>query len=238
MQRLGFKLIVSAVNEELHAEFVKAFDGFPEVEVVFSRFEDTDFDCVVSAANGFGLMDGGVDQCITDMFGVQMMHRVQQKIINQYAGEQPVGTSMIVRGNEHTLAYGNKYVAHTPTMRVPRDVSCSDNAYKAMKAALLAVQAHNREVDSRTINGQTNKMEIQTNDPVNPIKEIYLDTRINSVVTPGLATLTGRIPYDKAAKQMALATYHVMNPPKAINWYYASERDAEIQESRHYEKVD
>jgi len=217
MQRLGFKLIVSAVNEELHAEFVKAFEGFPEVEAVFSRFEDTDFDCVVSAANGFGLMDGGVDQCITDLFGVQMMHRVQQRIIMEYAGEQPVGTSMIVRGNENIKADKNKYVAHTPTMRVPRDVSCSDNAYKAMKAALLAVRNHNMAVDSGLLGD---------------------NTRINSLVTPGLATLTGRIPYDKAAKQMALATYHVMNPPKMINWYYASERDAEIQESRHYEKID
>lgn len=228
MQRLGFKLIVSAVNEELHAEFVKAFEGFPEVEVVFSRFEDTNFDCVVSAANGFGLMDGGVDQCITDYFGVQMMHRVQQKIIQDYAGEQPVGTSMIVPGmTSEMLGTADrfdrmKYVAHTPTMRVPRDVSGSENAYQAMKAALLAVKQHNHLVDLAGPGGVIG----------------YRMDRINSLVTPGLATLTGRIPYDKAAKQMALATYHVMNPPKMINWYYASERDAEIQESRHYEKVD
>jgi O-acetyl-ADP-ribose deacetylase (regulator of RNase III) len=217
-QRLGFKLIVSAINEELHAEFVKAFEGFPEVEVVFQRFEDTDFDCVVSAANSFGLMDGGVDQCITDLFGVEMMHRVQRMVIDKYAGEQPVGTSEIVAGGFKNLKEGDivtktekmQFVAHTPTMRVPRDVMGSDNAYRAMKAALLAVKAHNRMVDL----GQMS------------------ESRINSVVTPGLATLTGRIPYDKAAKQMALATYHVMNPPNMIDWYFASERDAQIQESR------
>ena len=220
MEKLGFKLIVSAVNEDLHREFVEAFDGFPEVEVVFSRFEDTEFDCVVSAANSFGLMDGGVDQCITDMFGINMMRRVQQRIINEYAGEQPVGTSMIVRANEEPSQH-NKFVAHTPTMRVPRDVAGSDNAYRAMKAALLAVKEHNRIVD-------TNPQGVGPTDW----------TRINAVVTPGLATLTGRIPYKKAARQMALATFHVMNPPRAINWYYASERDAQIQECRHYEKVD
>jgi len=222
--RLGFKLIVSAINESLHAEFEKAFEGFPDVEVVFQRFEDTDFDCVVSAANAFGLMDDGVDQCITDLFGVQMMHRVQQRIIHQFAGEQPVGTSIIVRGNESLEYFGedpdelakeilkpNKYVAHTPTMRVPRDVMGSDNPYVAMKAALLAVQHHNRDVDCG---------------------HLTQDTRINSLVTPGLATLCGRVPHDKAAKQMALAVYHVMNPPKMINWYYASERDGQIQEAR------
>lgn len=223
--RLGFKLIVSAINEELHAEFVKAFEGFPEVEVIFKRFEGTDFDCVVSAANSFGLMDGGVDQCITDLFGVQMMHRVQQRIIQQFAGEQPVGTSIIVRGNENVelqdvnpnlplekrFPKPNRYVAHTPTMRVPRDVMGSENPYLAMKSALLAVKAHNIKVDS----GQSPD-----------------DTRINSLVTPGLATLCGRVPYDKAAKQMALATYNVMNPPDAINWYFASERDGKVQEFR------
>lgn len=225
MKRLGFKLIISAINEELYIEFIKAFDGFPDVEVVFKRFEDTDFDCVVSAANSFGLMDGGVDQCITDLFGVQMMHRVQNRIIQEFAGEQPVGTSIIVRGNEkvefqdtnpnlpleNRLTKPNKYVAHTPTMRVPKDVIGSENPYLAMKSALLAVQAHNIDVD---------------------LGKLSQDTRINSLVTPGLATLCGRVPYNKAAGQMALATYNVMNPPKVINWYYASERDSQIQENR------
>ena len=231
MERLGFKLIVSAIDTDLHQEFLKAFDGFPEVEVVFQRFEDTDFDCVVSAANSFGLMDGGVDQCITDMFGVQMMERVQNRIIQEFAGEQPVGTSIIVRGNA-SIVSRNKYVAHTPTMRVPRDVMGSDNPYRAMKAALLAVKAHNRNIDNR----------IAQNKNTGNLVEDLLDfkdgftcsenTRIRSLVTPGLATLCGRVPYDKAAKQMALAVYHVMNPPKMINWYYASDRDGQIQETR------
>ncbi len=223
--KLGFKLVLAGFDEKLHSEFVRAFSGFPEVECHQGRFEDVDFDCVVSAANSFGLMDGGVDQCITDLFGVQMMHRVQNRIIQEFAGEQPVGTSIIVRGNEfleyqdtnselpleNRFLKPNKYVAHTPTMRIPQSVTGSDNAYKAMKAALLAVKAHNRMVDSGVAPGET---------------------RINCLVTPGLATLTGRIPYDKAANQMALATYHVMNPPKMINWYYAGERDGQIQETR------
>ena len=220
-QRLGFKLIVSAINTSLHQEFLKAFEGFPEVEVVFNRFEDTDFDCVVSAANSFGLMDGGVDQCITDYFGVQMMHRVQSRIIQEFSGEQPVGTSIIVPGLTTDMLDTEKrfnrmkYVAHTPTMRVPRDVDGSDHAYKAMKSALLAVKAHNMKYDTDFMNG------VET-----------IETRINVLVTPGLATLAGRVPHDKAAKQMALAVYHVMHPPKMIDWYFASERDAQIQEIR------
>ncbi len=218
--RLGFKLVLAGFDEQLYNEFVRAFSGFgPEVECHQGRFEDVDFDCVVSAANSFGLMDGGVDQCITDYFGVQMMHRVQSRIIQEFAGEQPVGTSIIVPGLTVDMIGSNarlnrmKYVAHTPTMRIPKSVEGSDNAYMAMKSALLAVQAHNKVID------------------LDPFKREGLE-RINTLVTPGLATLTGRIPLDKAANQMALATYHVMNPPRMINWYYAGERDGQIQETR------
>lgn len=223
MNKLGFKLIVSAINEDLFEEFKKAFEGFPEVEVVFSRFEDTDFDCVVSAANSFGIMDGGVDQCITDYFGLQMMRRVQQRIVQEFAGEQPVGTSIIVPGINFDMIGTNdrfdrmKYVAHTPTMRVPRDVCGTDHPYKAMKAALLAVRNHNRNIDDRNMNGD----EVR-----------HWERRINTIVTPGLGTNAGRVPASVAAKQMALATFHVMNPPVAIDWYFAGQRDGEIMESK------
>ncbi len=223
MNRLGFKLIVSAINQELYDEFVKAFNGFPDVEVVFKRFEDTDFDCVVSAANSFGLMDGGVEQCMTDYFGVQMMQRVQNRIIQDFAGEQPIGTSIIVPGITPEMVGLNnrfdriKYVAHTPTMRVPRDIAGSDNPYNAMKSALLAVRAHNRSIEIRQLNGD----------------EVFsFEKKINTLVTPGLGTLAGRVPFNKAAHQMALATFHVLNPPTNLNWYFASQRDAEIEQSR------
>ena len=148
---MTFKLILSAVSPDLFEAFKKHFAKFPQVEVVFKRFEDTEFDCVVSAANSFGLMDGGVDQCITDYFGAQMMKRVQEKVLSEYYGEQPVGTSMIVRGNEKSVGHESgkkdKYVAHTPTMRIPMDINKTSYVYMAMKAMLIAVEKHNFDVD-------------------------------------------------------------------------------------------
>jgi O-acetyl-ADP-ribose deacetylase (regulator of RNase III) len=206
---MTFKLILSAIQPDLHEAFNKWFSGFPNTEVVFKRFEDTEFDCVVSAANSFGLMDGGVDQCITDYFGTQMMKRVQEKIISEYYGEQPVGTSMIVRGNEKIIpGQKNKYVAHTPTMRVPMDIHQTRNPYMAMKAMLIAVEKHNKDFDS---------LEYPTG-----------DTKIETVVCPGLGTNAGRVPADLAARQMATALFHFLNPPKSIDWYFASARHNEI----------
>lgn len=213
---ITFRLILSAINEDLFEAFKKHFAKFPEVEVVFKPFEQVEFDCVVSAANSFGLMDGGVDQCITDYFGVQMMKRVQQEVINQYYGEQPVGTSMIVRANKivddtNGAIQKTKYVAHTPTMRIPMDISKTSYVYSAMKAMLIAVQKHNESCVS------DNKM------------DLGYKSKINTVVCPGLGTNAGRVPAEEAAKMMSLAFYHFLNPPKHIDWYFATERHNEIQ---------
>jgi O-acetyl-ADP-ribose deacetylase (regulator of RNase III) len=218
---MTFKLILSAISEDLYLAFQKHFAQFPQVEVVFKPFEQTEFDCVVSAANSFGLMDGGVDQCITDYFGIQMMKRMQEAVIKEYYGEQPVGTSMILRGNEN-FSFGeggvllkNKYVAHTPTMRIPMDINRTSYVYSAMKAMLIAVEKHNEEVD------EFKKHNIENH-----------NTRIDVVVCPGLGTNAGRVPAEEAAKMMSLALHHFLNPPTSINWYYATQRHSEIQNRR------
>jgi O-acetyl-ADP-ribose deacetylase (regulator of RNase III) len=117
------------------------FLGLSHVEIVNGRFEDLEeFDCMVSAADSFGLMDGGVDLAITDYFGVELKYRVQEKIIRDYLGEQPVGTSFIVEtGNPK-----HRFVAHTPTMRVPMRIATTDYVFAAMWAMLVAVHQHNR----------------------------------------------------------------------------------------------
>lgn len=75
------------------------------------------------------------------------MRRVQQRILAEYLGEQPVGTSMIVEtGNSK-----HPYLAHTPTMRVPMEIQYTDNAYLAMWAMLLAVYKHN-QTEEKPIN--------------------------------------------------------------------------------------
>lgn len=210
---MTFKLILSAITEDLFKAFKKHFEKFPQVEVVFKSFEQVQFDCVVSAANSFGLMDGGVDQCITDYYGIQMMQRVQVQVIKEYYGEQPVGTSMIVRGNEIVNpGIKNKYVAHTPTMRIPMDINKTSYVYSAMKAMLIAVEKHNKEREK-----------------MNQLASSDTDTRIDVVVCPGLGTNAGRVPAEEAAKMMSLALHHFLNPPTTIDWYFATERHSEIQ---------
>ncbi|MBD2292782.1 macro domain-containing protein [Anabaena sphaerica FACHB-251] len=135
------KLILSAPEITLYKAFQKYFQNLPDVEIFNGYFQDlSEFDCMVSAANSFGLMDGGVDLAIINCFGKELMYRVQQRILSEYLGEQPVGTSMIVETNHPQ----HPFIAHTPTMRIPMRIASTDHVYLAMWAMLLAVRKHNQ----------------------------------------------------------------------------------------------
>ena len=138
------RLILVDPKSELCKCWKQQFRGLSHVEIVNERFEELeDFDCMVSAANSFGLMDGGVDLAIICYFGVELMDRVQERIIRDYLGEQPVGTSIIVEtGNAK-----HPFIAHTPTMRVPMTIANTDYVFAAMWAMLVAVHQHNRQAE-------------------------------------------------------------------------------------------
>ncbi|ECN8872141.1 shikimate transporter, partial [Salmonella enterica subsp. enterica serovar Typhimurium] len=91
-------------------------------------------------AETFGLMDGGVDAAITAYFGSQLQERVQQNIIREYLGEQPVGTAFVIEtGNSK-----HPWLVPAPTMRVPLIIDGTDAVYNATRAALLAIFQHNK----------------------------------------------------------------------------------------------
>jgi hypothetical protein len=95
MNRHPIKLILVDPNYALATAFQERFAYLPNVEVANCGFEQLNtYDCLVSPANSFGMMDGGVDAAITKFFGISLMERVQQKILDDYLGEQSVGTSL------------------------------------------------------------------------------------------------------------------------------------------------
>jgi len=87
-------------------------------------------------------------------------------------------------------------------MRVPMDIAHTDHVYLAMWAMLLAVRQHN----------------------------LKSEKQINVVACLGLGTATGQVPYRQAARQMALAYEHFLNPPNYIDWRLADK----IQERVRY----
>src|SRR6185437_8577305 len=121
-------------EEAMCAAFRDRFAGLPGVRVIRGRLEDLEpHDCFVTAGNAFGLMTAGIDAAVVRRFGEPLMKRVQQHIMDQFFGEQPVGTAFIVSTGDPTLPF----LVHAPTMRVPGSIEGSDKVYTAAWAALL-----------------------------------------------------------------------------------------------------
>ena len=98
-------------------------------------------DALVSPANSFGRMDGGLDAQIVEFLGEDIESEVQQLIRDRHDGELVVGQAEVVI----TQATQFPFLVVAPTMRVPQNVSRTVNAYLAFRAALRAVRAFNEE---------------------------------------------------------------------------------------------
>ncbi len=184
-------------DEAMCAAFRQRFAGLPNVRVIRGRFEDLEpHDCFVTAGNAFGLMSAGIDAAVIGRFGRALMQRIQHRILDQFFGEQPIGTAFIVPTDDPSLPF----VAHAPTMRVPGSIEGTDKVYTAMWAALLAIQAHNQSASQK----------------------------IAVAAFPAMGTGFGGVPLDEAARQMAVAYRHYLEPPHRLDWEMVAARQLAI----------
>ena len=130
-------------NKEIVERWKAHFNGVRNVEIKNIRLNDFldeyDVQCIVSPANSYGLMDGGYDRAISEYFGWDIINVVQTKIIEKHFGEQTVGTSLIVR-----IPRTDKFLIHTPTMRVPSLIKDPMVVYFAMMKVLFL--AHTMQI--------------------------------------------------------------------------------------------
>ena len=133
-------------EEAMCAAFRDRFAGLPNVRVIRGRLEDLEpHDCFVTAGNALGLMTAGIDAAVVRVFGEGLMRRVQHRILDQFFGEQPVGTAFLVPTGHPNVPF----LVHAPTMRVPGSIEGTDKVYSATWAALLAIQAHNATAERK-----------------------------------------------------------------------------------------
>lgn len=129
---------VVGTNHELVAAWSTEFAAYPAVRVVHGSIFDSDANTLVSPANSFGIMGGGLDGKLRDYFGASIERTVRERIRTEFHGELPVGMATVVETG-HTR---HRYLISAPTMRYPADVSLSVNAYLAMKATLGVAVRH------------------------------------------------------------------------------------------------
>jgi O-acetyl-ADP-ribose deacetylase (regulator of RNase III) len=124
----------------------QSFAGVPDVVVSQGDIFAQTADAIVSPANSFGFMDGGIDLLYARRFGWELETRLQDLLAQRHYGELPVGQAVVVPTNHASIPF----LVSAPTMRVPTSVRDTVNVYLAFRAALIAVVAHNAG-DSRPI---------------------------------------------------------------------------------------
>jgi len=135
---LNFKLVAS--NIELYYAWKKYFDKIPTVEVIDNDILACSADAIVSPANSFGYMDGGLDLKYSQYFGWELERKVRATLEAEYFGEIPVGQAIITETNHKKM----KYLISAPTMRVPTNICNTVNAYLAFKGLIQAVLLFNK----------------------------------------------------------------------------------------------
>jgi O-acetyl-ADP-ribose deacetylase (regulator of RNase III) len=131
------------IDPDVVRSWKKHFKGIDNVQVSAGDIFESSADAIVSPANSFGYMDGGIDLVYVHRFGWELQGRLQSRLKEQHDGELPVGDATIVE----TLDTAIPYLISAPTMRVPMNVSKTPNAYLAFRAAIRAVKQHNAESD-------------------------------------------------------------------------------------------
>jgi O-acetyl-ADP-ribose deacetylase (regulator of RNase III) len=117
------------------------FANIPEVQPSSGDIFDVEVDALISPANSFGFMDGGIDLIYSRQLGWQVQERLQALLRSEYGGQLPVGMAVLIETDNPELPY----VISAPTMHAPTNVSNTLNAYLAFRAALRVIQKKNAE---------------------------------------------------------------------------------------------
>ncbi len=175
-------LVFVGMNQDVVSAWREYFQECPQVSVKCGSIFEVDCDALVSPANSFGYMDGGLDMQISQFFGWHVQERLQKTIRDRHFGELLVGVAEIVPTDHPRIPF----VISAPTMRVPMILSETVNVYLATRAVLLLV-LHGQFPDGRAVSDE-----------------------VRTVAVPGMGTGVGRVSPSTCARQMRAAVDDVL----------------------------
>jgi O-acetyl-ADP-ribose deacetylase (regulator of RNase III) len=197
------KLILTARDAPLATAWSKFCGGLEFVSVHRGSIFDVECDAVVSPANSFGFMDGGIDALYTDKFGSVVQDRLRRAILARHHGELLIGCAEIVETDHPRIPY----LIAAPTMRVPMVLGFDTiNPYLATRAVFLLVR-YGLFPDGVFVGEK-------------------LAEHIQVIAFPGMGTGVGRVPVEIAARQVRAAIDDHLRDGFRLptSWAEASER--------------
>jgi O-acetyl-ADP-ribose deacetylase (regulator of RNase III) len=121
--------------------WAESFGAGERVEIIEGNILDGSSGAVVSPANSFGYMDGGIDLAYRNFFGMEIQRRVQAKIRAEHHGELPVGQAIVVATDHAKLPLGANSIEslHVPALGTGVGAMPIGRAARQMAAAYESV---------------------------------------------------------------------------------------------------
>ncbi|QFT56450.1 macro domain-containing protein [Microbulbifer sp. THAF38] len=142
------KIYLIDKSKELVEAWHQVFGDIEIFEIIEGDFFSKPADAMVSPANSFGIMDGGLDLPIRNELGFEVEDRLQERIKSDFHGELPIGSAIVIPTSNSRWPY----LISAPTMRIPEDISNTMNAYHAFRAILNSVRLFNESTPTQRIN--------------------------------------------------------------------------------------
>jgi O-acetyl-ADP-ribose deacetylase (regulator of RNase III) len=180
------RLVLAATDAALGNAWTEQCGSLPDVSVHRGSILELDVDAVVSPANSFGFMEGGIDGVYRRHFGNALQERLQALLRTVHDGELPVGSAEIIMTGHARI----RYLISAPTMRVPMNVAATVNAYLAARAVFRLLK---QGVFAPGSGGEGS-----------------VSAQVSSVAMPGLGTGAGAVPPRVCARQVRYAYEQVV----------------------------
>lgn len=85
------ELHLCALDVEMADAWSTCFGSAPNIFIHRQDILARTADAILSPANSFGFMDGGIDLLYSNFFGWELQDRLQKSIREEHAGEVPIG---------------------------------------------------------------------------------------------------------------------------------------------------
>ncbi|MBX7221826.1 MAG: macro domain-containing protein [Blastocatellia bacterium] len=127
------QLILTSLQEPLAAAWKTYCGDLDFVQVQHGSIFEVQCDALVSPANSFGFMNGGIDLLYSQRLGWHVQERLQEAIRQQHHGELLIGAAQIVETDHPDFPF----MIAAPTMRYPMMITETANPYLAARAVFL-----------------------------------------------------------------------------------------------------
>lgn len=171
-------IVLCGVDEPMVRAWQTISDGRAGIDVHRGSILDVAADAVVSPANSFGWMRGGVDAVYSQAWPM-VEQRVRSAVLALHGGELPIGEAVAVATGDVRPAW----LFAAPTMREPGQLLGADTVHPYLAA---------RAVFRLWRDGHT--------DDGRPLRRA-----VNTIAVPGLGTGCGGVPERTCAIQLAAA---------------------------------